>query len=217
MTLSGISQQFQHLTEGIGAESFQLHSISSRNRPKLGFCLGHRSRRGRSIDEDEVDRLPRRFAEKLSDTFHPLVWGIELKDKELDTHWEMISAPVDENGLALPLSTEQRHQGVIIFLGSDIHLERNTLLDLHGQCHALFAQMMECQPFPITCNGPTISNRELQCLKLTANGLTSEEIAKRLGLSVHTANQYLANTTQKLDAVNRVHAVAKALRTGLID
>ena len=43
------------------------------------------------------------------------------------------------------------------------------------------------------------------------------EIAKRLGLSVHTANQYLANTTQKLNAVNRVHAVAKALRKGLID
>ena len=41
---------------------------------------------------------------------------------------------------------------------------------------------------------PTISKRELECLSLTANGLTSEEIADRLGLSVHTANQYLTNT-----------------------
>ena len=38
-----------------------------------------------------------------------------------------------------------------------------------------------------------------------------------LKLSVHTANQYLTNTTQKLDAVNRMHAVAKALRMGLIE
>ena len=34
---------------------------------------------------------------------------------------------------------------------------------------------------------------------------------------MHTANQYLTNTAQKLDAVNRMHAVAKALRLGLID
>jgi DNA-binding CsgD family transcriptional regulator len=64
---------------------------------------------------------------------------------------------------------------------------------------------------------PLISKRELECLKLTANGYTSDEIARLLKLSVHTANQYLSNTTQKLDAVNRMHAVAKALRMGLID
>ena len=59
--------------------------------------------------------------------------------------------------------------------------------------------------------------RELECLKLTANGYTSEEIAQLLKLSVHTANQYLTNTAQKLNAVNRMHAVAKALRMGLIE
>jgi DNA-binding CsgD family transcriptional regulator len=57
----------------------------------------------------------------------------------------------------------------------------------------------------------------MECLKLTARGLTSEDIARQLGLSVHTANQYLASTTQKLDATNRIHAVAKAMRLGLID
>jgi len=62
-----------------------------------------------------------------------------------------------------------------------------------------------------------MSRREIECLKLTSRGYTSEEIAKELKLSVHTANQYLTQTTQKLNAVNRMHAVAKALRLGLID
>ena len=63
----------------------------------------------------------------------------------------------------------------------------------------------------------SISKRELECLKLTANGNTSEEIARLLKLSVHTANQYLTQSTQKLNAVNRNQAVAKALRLGLIE
>ncbi len=62
-----------------------------------------------------------------------------------------------------------------------------------------------------------MTQRELDCLKLTANGYTSEEIAVILGLSVHTANQYLTKVTLKLNALNRVHAVAKALRLGLIE
>ena len=54
-------------------------------------------------------------------------------------------------------------------------------------------------------------------LKLTANGYTSEAIARLLKLSVHTANQYLTQCAQKLNAVSRTQAVAKALRLGLID
>ena len=61
-----------------------------------------------------------------------------------------------------------------------------------------------------------LSKRDIECLRLTADGLTSEQIAERLGLSVHTANQYVAAAAEKLDAVNRMHAVAKALRAGII-
>ncbi len=42
------------------------------------------------------------------------------------------------------------------------------------------------------------------------------QIAAMLGLSMHTATQYLTSAAQKLDAVSRTHAVAKALRLGLI-
>ncbi len=44
-----------------------------------------------------------------------------------------------------------------------------------------------------------------------------EDIARILGLSVHTANQYLTSAGAKLDAVNRMQAVAKAIRLGLIE
>ncbi len=48
------------------------------------------------------------------------------------------------------------------------------------------------------------------------DGYTSEEIAEKLGLSVHTVNAYLGSATVKLDAVNRIQAIAKAIRFGYI-
>jgi DNA-binding CsgD family transcriptional regulator len=62
-----------------------------------------------------------------------------------------------------------------------------------------------------------ISAREAACLQWAAAGKTSEDCAQILGLSPHTVNQHLASAAVKLGAVNRVQAVAKAVRAGLIN
>ena len=119
-------------------------------------------------------------------------------------------------GLALPVFADGGAQGFVVLAGARIGVDDALACDLHIRALTLFgtvARMLLSQ----TGEVPTMSTRELQCLRLTAQGKTSEEIATALGLSVHTANQYLAETTQKLNAVNRTHAVAKALRLGLID
>jgi DNA-binding CsgD family transcriptional regulator len=64
---------------------------------------------------------------------------------------------------------------------------------------------------------PRISTREQSCLAWTAEGKTSEEIGIILDLSPHTVNHYLGSAARKLGASNRMHAVAKALRLGLIE
>jgi DNA-binding CsgD family transcriptional regulator len=60
------------------------------------------------------------------------------------------------------------------------------------------------------------TKRELEILDLTAKGLTSEDIATKLDLSIHTVNQYLANTVQKMGATNRSNAIALAFQRGLL-
>lgn len=62
-----------------------------------------------------------------------------------------------------------------------------------------------------------LSDRETECLRWTAHGKTSLEIAAILELSEHTVNHYLAGAGRKLNAVSRPHAVANALRHGLIN
>ena len=118
-------------------------------------------------------------------------------------------------GMAFPVHAD-RGSGLAVFFGPDITLEPQNLFEIHARCFSLFEAVTRIRRRD-GVRIPSISKRELECLKLTANGYTSEEIARLLKLSVHTANQYLSSTTQKLDAVNRMHAVAKALRLGLID
>lgn len=217
MTLSDIAQELQKLTESTGADRFHLYTVKGLTRQRLSPALTGRSPQTDDEAQELAGRLPKRFCKKIAEAFHPFHWGIAMPGDDTGMHSEEIPPAHEASGLVLPLTTEQRHLGAVIMIGQNIQVERDALLDLHSRCNALFAQITEQAPLPEDSEGAAISKRELQCLKLTANGLTSEEIAKRLGLSVHTANQYLANTTQKLDAVNRVHAVAKALRNGLID
>ena len=63
---------------------------------------------------------------------------------------------------------------------------------------------------------PSLSNREREIMSLLAEGLTGEEVADRLFLSAETVKTHVRNAMNKLEARNRVHAIAIALRQGEI-
>jgi DNA-binding NarL/FixJ family response regulator len=56
-----------------------------------------------------------------------------------------------------------------------------------------------------------LSGRESEVLELLAEGLTGEQIAKRLVLSPETVRTHVRNAMEKLDARTRVQAVVMAL------
>ena len=62
-----------------------------------------------------------------------------------------------------------------------------------------------------------LSGRERQVLGLLAAGATSKEVARRLGLSVKTVDNYRARILDKLDVVNTAAAIGLAHRDGLLD
>ena len=47
-------------------------------------------------------------------------------------------------------------------------------------------------------------------------GARARQSADMLEISVHTVNAYMVTAADKLDSVNRIQAIAKALRLGLI-
>ncbi len=61
-----------------------------------------------------------------------------------------------------------------------------------------------------------LTRKELQVLRLAAEGLTNEELAERLFVAVTTVRTHLRNINVKLDARSRTEAVASARRRGLL-
>jgi DNA-binding NarL/FixJ family response regulator len=64
--------------------------------------------------------------------------------------------------------------------------------------------------------GAGLTARELQVLQLLAEGASNKAIARRLGITPHTAKFHVAAIAGKLGASGRTDAVAKAMRLGLV-
>jgi DNA-binding NarL/FixJ family response regulator len=62
-----------------------------------------------------------------------------------------------------------------------------------------------------------LSEREREILQLLAEGLHTEEVARRIGLSTETVKSDTKRAILKLEADTRVHAVAIALRKAIIE
>jgi DNA-binding NarL/FixJ family response regulator len=61
-----------------------------------------------------------------------------------------------------------------------------------------------------------LTHREFEVLQLIADGLANREIGERLFLSEETVKSHVKTLLEKLRARSRAHAVAIALRGGLM-
>jgi DNA-binding NarL/FixJ family response regulator len=64
--------------------------------------------------------------------------------------------------------------------------------------------------------GQSLSPREIEVLRMLADGLGNKIIAHRLGISEHTVKFHVASIMAKLDAGSRTEAVTQGIRRGLI-
>jgi DNA-binding NarL/FixJ family response regulator len=83
---------------------------------------------------------------------------------------------------------------------------------LLGQVGAL--QRGVLAPRGLAFNG--LATREIEVLRLVADGCDTSEIAERLSYSERTVKNVLHDVTSRLQLRNRSHAVAFAMRRGLI-
>jgi LuxR family maltose regulon positive regulatory protein len=61
-----------------------------------------------------------------------------------------------------------------------------------------------------------LSEREIEVLRLIAEGYKYQEIAERLFVSINTVRHHTRNVYNKLDANNRTQAIGKAKELNLL-
>jgi DNA-binding NarL/FixJ family response regulator len=88
--------------------------------------------------------------------------------------------------------------------------------DLLGRLLNQIGQLQRQVLSPRGLSFAVLADREVEVLRLVADGLDTAEIATRLSYSQRTIKTVLHDVTTRLQLRNRSHAVAYALREGLI-
>jgi DNA-binding NarL/FixJ family response regulator len=64
--------------------------------------------------------------------------------------------------------------------------------------------------------GSDITPRELEVLRMLAEGLSNRAIADKMSISLHTVRNYVQSLLTKLQAHSKLEAVAAAVKEGII-
>jgi DNA-binding CsgD family transcriptional regulator len=62
-----------------------------------------------------------------------------------------------------------------------------------------------------------LTRRQRQALQRMSHGLTYEEAAAELGIGLETVKEHMKGARSRLNALNTNHAIAEAIRLGLIE
>ncbi|MCJ7625129.1 MAG: response regulator transcription factor [Anaerolineaceae bacterium] len=85
-----------------------------------------------------------------------------------------------------------------------IHIARRVIQELHG------TRREELNPFT------ELTRREIEILKLIANGLSNSEIAAQLVISEYTVKGHVSNILSKLHLADRTQAAVYAWQKGVV-
>ena len=132
----------------------------------------------------------------------------QLKEVTPDTVIAVYTADADE-----ALARDVMEAGAVALV-----LKEAPLADVVRALEAALAGGSYLDPALQRDGAPTgkLTARELDVLRLLAEGLQHEEIGRRLGISSETVRTHLRKASDRLGATTRTQAVATALRLGLI-
>ena len=166
---------------------------------------------------------------KTWDNALPIVWDYDSehgKDKKTDDFLDDASRHGVASGVAFALH-DPRYERVLVALNSSSARINNSrrvfitsklgeMLLLGTFFHELFMKGIIDRGLAPISRGAPLSHRQRECLQLASHGLSTEDIAYKLGITVRTAQFHFDSIRSKLAAANRQEAVAKGIAEGII-
>ncbi|MBL3576713.1 LuxR family transcriptional regulator [Rhodovulum sp. BSW8] len=177
----------------------------------------------RYASEGMIDHDPRaHYCE--SDAEAPLYWNRPGDTLAADPEARDVLGLCEDFGLAFGMTLPLKGRSRLNRSGMGLAFDARTLAQAEEilaasegailSAAALFHAL--AQTPDIAADMIRLSLRERECLLWSAAGLRNKEIAFRLSIAEKTVEHHMASAMTKLHAVNRTHAVARALILGLI-
>ena len=110
------------------------------------------------------------------------------------------------------VTAERLHHAILVSATGGAVLPNDLLGGLLKHFERLHREVL----IPNGLNGLGFTTREVDVLRLMAEGIETAEIAKKLACSERTVKGLVSAATKRLNLRNRTHAVAYACRSGLI-
>lgn len=216
--------RLQAMQRQVNAKSFAVLRVSGGGIPatrKLTCVLHNWGASSEVNAHDLVKIYGEELLQHLDRSPLPVLWDGQGEHQAADvfdigpfTH-RLKGRKLSYSGIGFPIRLGAQGNGYVAFAGSHIDASGDQIVDLHGRCaHVMTDLLAADEKRPLKAEA--LSDREIACLQMAGDGHISEEIAEKMGLSVHTVNAYLGAATTKLDSVNRIQAIAKAIRLGYI-
>lgn len=125
---------------------------------------------------------------------------------------------VGPNGMSIPVRSKQGHRGLFSISFARSPEEWQAFKERHLDDAVTIAHRIHQRVISEVFgeDHPHLTDREVECLRLTAIGKDAGDIALILGISPHTARDYLKSARFKLDCVTSAQAVTKAVQLGLL-
>lgn len=207
----------------LGAEHFAVLRLGGHGLPsarKLSLSLHNLAHDVDSHARELMEAYGTAMLEHLEASMLPLIWEGVGDDQFAATSMETFTTRLPArllpwSGMAFPVRLGAHGNGYVLFMGTFIAPSSDLIIDMHMKSCQVLIDMLACEEKKLA-PAEALSEREIACLQMAGDGCISEAIAEKMGLSVHTVNAYLGTATTKLDAVNRIQAIAKAIRLGYI-
>lgn len=139
-----------------------------------------------------------------------------LPGPETADYFSTADAVVGGKGLIVPIAGPQGYHGIAVLGGlrEDFSCEERAalhMLALYAHC-----RMLDLLGAGRAAQGPQLSQREVEVLRLARQGLADEAMAQSLGISTRTVRFHFENARRKLGSKTRAEALITAIGLHLL-
>ena len=213
-TPRSLLDSMQKVLREVGVEYFALMRFAHTGEPLDKWVIGYRAppkwiEAYRHRDDPNADPVVKRSRE----TVEPFFWSDVIDDERV----RKARGRGVEEFLIIPVPGPYGCVGTMWMGGGRENLLKYKLViqAIGLSCYYHLQRHCDEEPDPPVTTS-RLKKREHDVLDMVADGLSAQEIAEQINLSVRTIEWHMHQAMQKLGAKNRVQAVVLAIRNGLI-